>query len=161
MILFLYASLQQIERRIRQLKRRCNRMEAALEMCHEITKLKLEMVKMKVELDKVKSLPTQIIIQKLENKIDNLDVTTLNGVLNIGVAQNQSGAVEGKQLSIGGKPIEESVSGKKEQESAEKQKEQHQPEDMTQGPEHCIENEFAEGVNDEFQNEANTCVDND
>ncbi|USG66135.1 hypothetical protein NDK47_02010 [Brevibacillus ruminantium] len=158
MMLNLYRHLQQIQMRISLLTRRCNRIEAALESWQEITQLKLEMVKMKVELEKMKSHPTQIVIQKLENKVDNLDVTTLNGILNIGVAQNHSGAAEGKQLSIGGKSLEDLLSGKKEKEkeSEETHHEQQGPTERTQEREHQTHNENAKEFKTESQNKENT-----
>jgi hypothetical protein len=124
MISFLYAQIQQIVMMVRQLERRCNQMEATLNLCREINQLKLEIVEIKIELEKAKAPSTQITIQKLENKVDNLSVSTLSGILNIGIAQNQSGAVEGNLLSVGGKSLDELQSAKKAPESEEEPTEQ-------------------------------------
>lgn len=101
-------SLLALHHRIDALLRHCERLEARLDTAMRLTLLQQQVAELKAELEALKAAPRQIVIEKLENRVDTLTVNTLNGILNVGIAHNAALPVD-PQLLVGNRPLADLV----------------------------------------------------
>jgi len=101
-------SLLALHHRIDALLRHCERLEARLDTAMRLTLLQQQVAELKAELEALKAAPRQIVIEKLENRVDTLTVNTLNGILNVGIAHNAALPVD-PQLLVSNRPLADLV----------------------------------------------------
>lgn len=68
-------------------------------------RLQKQLLALKLEIEKMKRTPDQIMIGHLQNNIGQIDVATLEGLLNVGVAANHLGCSDDGHLNIGSQSI--------------------------------------------------------
>ncbi|MBO8162368.1 MAG: hypothetical protein H0Z34_01470 [Brevibacillus sp.] len=71
--------------------------------------LRKQLLHLEREVEQLRTQPTQLVIQQLENNIEQLHVSTLDGILSIGIALNQSGAIDADQIKVGNQTVEELI----------------------------------------------------
>ncbi|MCG0315146.1 MAG: spore germination protein GerPC [Calditerricola sp.] len=101
-------SLLALHHRIDALLRHCERLETRLDTTMRLTLLQQQVAELKAELEALKAAPRQIVIEKLENRVDTLTVNTLNGILNVGIAHNAALPVD-PQLLVSNRPLADLV----------------------------------------------------